>query len=95
MLIATIFYGDQRTVDQIIEEENMSLRPMSRNEYLSAAKILLEENPDAVNAIKEKGQHGKIMFLVGQMVRRGDEGTVEARTAESILRELLEIPRDE
>ncbi|KAF2808086.1 Asp-tRNAAsn/Glu-tRNAGln amidotransferase B subunit [Mytilinidion resinicola] len=95
LLIATIFHGDQRTVNQIIEEENMTLRPMSREDYLATAKALLSENPDVVQAIKEKGQHGKIMFLVGQMVRRSEEGTVEAKTAESILKELLEIPRDE
>ncbi|OCK84492.1 hypothetical protein K432DRAFT_378510 [Lepidopterella palustris CBS 459.81] len=94
ILLSTIFHGDNRSVEQIIADENMTLRPMSRDEYLAFAKELLEENPDMVNAIQQKRQHGKIMYLVGQMVRRGDEGRVEAGTAELVLRELLEIPSE-
>ena len=71
----------------------MTLRPMSREEYLSFAQELLDENLDMANAIKEKRQHGKVMWFVGQMVRRGGEGRVEAEKAEQILRELLGVTR--
>ena len=93
LLLSTVFHGDRRLVKQIIEDENMTLRPMSREEYLSFAQELLDENLDMANAIKEKRQHGKVMWFVGQMVRRGGEGRVEAEKAEQILRELLGVTR--
>lgn len=91
-LLSTIFYGDQRPVKQVIEEENLLLRPMAKEEYLSLVQEVLDENPDTITAIKEKGQTGKLMFLVGQTMRKGEEGRVEAKKAEEILRELLSIP---
>lgn len=91
-LLARVFYGDQRPVEKIIEEENLLLRPMTRDEYLSLVQGVLNDNPDTITVIKEKGQTGKLMFLVGQIVRRGEDGRVEAKKAEEMLRELLEIP---
>ncbi|KAF4536181.1 Glutamyl-tRNA b subunit protein [Lasiodiplodia theobromae] len=91
-LLSKVFYGDERPVERIIEKENLLLVPMTRDEYLSLVQGVLDDNPETITAIKEKGQTGKLMFLVGQTVRRGDEGRVEAKKAEEILRELLEIP---
>ncbi|GME39602.1 Glutamyl-tRNA b subunit protein [Neofusicoccum parvum] len=91
-LLSKVFYGDERSIEQIIETENLLLRPMTREEYVSLVQDVLDDNPDTITAIKEKGQTGKLMFLVGQTVRRGEEGRVEAKKAEEILRELLEIP---
>lgn len=92
-LLAAIFGGDGRTVEQIIAEDNLTLRPISQQEYVTMAQSLLDENPDMVKVIKEKQQLGKIRWFVGQMIRQGDEGTVEAEAAESVLRDLLQIPR--
>lgn len=91
-LLSKVFYGDERPVERIIEEENLLLVPMTRDEYLSLVQGVLDDNPETITAIKEKGQTGKLMFLVGQTVRRGDDGRVEAKKVEEILRELLEIP---
>ncbi|EKG22428.1 Aspartyl/glutamyl-tRNA amidotransferase subunit B-related protein [Macrophomina phaseolina MS6] len=91
-LLSKIFYGDQRPVERIIAEENLLLRPMTRDEYLALVQEVLTDNPDTITAIKEKGQTGKLMFLVGQTVRRGGDGRVEAKKVEETLRELLEIP---
>ena len=91
-LLAQKFGGDARSVEQIIGEEGLLLRPLSRQEYLDLAQTVLESKPDVVKDIVEKQRHQKVKFFVGQMMARGAEGTVEPGTAEIILRELLELP---
>lgn len=80
------FEGDIRSVDQIIEEENLELKPLSEAEYVALAQSLLEEKPDMVKDIVEKGQDKKIKWFVGQMMARSREGSVEPDVAERVLR---------
>lgn len=89
-LLGSIFEGDQRSVVEIVESENLFLRPMSEAEYEAMATELLDDNPDMVAAIKEKGQKGKVMWFVGQMMRKGEEGTVEAEKAKEVIERLLD-----
>ena len=88
-VLAMIFDGDQRPIPQLLEEENLLLRPLSRDEYIALAKLLIEDNPQMVAQIREKNQLGKIGWFVGQMVRQGEKGRVEAQRAEEIIRELI------
>lgn len=92
-LLSTIFNMSSqptqpRSVEQIINEENLLLRPMSKDEYVALAKEVLEGNEKIVDEVR-KGKTGKLKFFVGQMVRHGDEGRVEALEAERVLRETL------
>lgn len=80
---------DRISVDARIDEGNLRLRPISREEYIELAQSIMDENPDMVNAVRDKGQKGKTMWFVGQMVRRAEEGTVEAEKAKEIIEELL------
>ncbi|KAI9829574.1 MAG: hypothetical protein M1819_006079 [Sarea resinae] len=91
LLLSKVFDGDVRSIADIVEEENLLLRPMSREEYEALARELLEANVSIVRQIREKGQVGKIKWFVGQMMRQGEEGRVEAEKAERTLRELLEM----
>lgn len=92
LLLARKFEGDRTPVDQIIAEEDLMLRPLSLSEYTDLAQNLVEENPDMVADIVEKGRHQKVKWFVGQMMARGAEGTVEPGTAEAVLRDLLKLP---
>jgi aspartyl-tRNA(Asn)/glutamyl-tRNA(Gln) amidotransferase subunit B len=92
MLLVMKFEGDNRPVEQIITDEDVLLRPLSRQEYLELAQKMLEEKADMVKDIVEKQQHKKIKWFVGQMMARSAEGTVEPGTAEAVLRELLHLP---
>ncbi|THX02860.1 hypothetical protein D6D13_08065 [Aureobasidium pullulans] len=80
---------DRISVDARIDEGNLRLRPISREEYIELAQSIMAENPDMVSAVRDKGQKGKTMWFVGQMVRRAEEGTVEAEKAKEIIEELL------
>lgn len=88
-LLALKFDGDDRPVDRLIVDLNLTLRPLSPAEYRDCARRLLGEKPDMVRDIVERGQEKKIMWFVGQMMARSPEGTVEADVAEGAIRELL------
>lgn len=81
--------GERPPVEQLIDDENLRLRPLSEYEYEVLAKEIMDENPEMVVAVKDKGQKGKAMWFVGQMVRRGEEGTVEPEKAKQIVEKLL------
>jgi aspartyl-tRNA(Asn)/glutamyl-tRNA(Gln) amidotransferase subunit B len=88
-VLAAVFDGDRRPVPQLLEEDNLLLRPLSREEYLALAESAIAQNPQMVEQIRSKNQLGKLGWFVGQMMRTGEKGRVEAPRAEEILRELI------
>ncbi|KAL2829710.1 Glutamyl-tRNA amidotransferase subunit B, mitochondrial [Aspergillus cavernicola] len=88
-VLAMLFDGDRRPVMQLLEEENLILRPLSREEYIALAEAAIEQNPQMVEQIRSKKQLGKLGWFVGQMMRMGVKGRVEALKADEILRELI------
>ncbi len=88
-VLKMVFEGDARNVRDIINEEGLAFHPLSDDEYALLAQEVMNRNQDVVQQIREKGQMGKLMFLVGQMMRTGEEGRVEAKRAETFLRQLV------
>jgi aspartyl-tRNA(Asn)/glutamyl-tRNA(Gln) amidotransferase subunit B len=88
-MLKMVFEGDERSVEAIIKAEGLAFRPLTEAEYEVLAKEVMDSNPDMVQQIREKGQTGKVMFLVGQMMRQRDDGRIEAQKAEKKLRELV------
>ena len=88
-VLSMIFHGDQRPIPQLLQEENLLLRPLSRDEYLALARQAISMNPQMVGQIRDKNQMGKLGWFVGQMMRTGEKGRVEALKAEETLRELI------
>ena len=89
-LLAMLFEGDQRGVSTIIEQEDLGLQRLSREEYVQMAQALLDKDPKKVEQIRTGRQLGKLNFFVGQMMRQGS-GKVEAQKAEAVLKELLDL----
>ncbi|KAK0277782.1 hypothetical protein LTR35_009618 [Friedmanniomyces endolithicus] len=77
------------SVEQLIETGNLWLRPLSEGVYRDLARRIMEESPEMVKAVREKGQKGKVMWFVGQMVRQGEEGTVEPEKAKAVIESLM------
>ncbi|KAK0835955.1 hypothetical protein LTR91_012996 [Friedmanniomyces endolithicus] len=77
------------SVEQLIDTGNLRLRPLSEEEYENLACRIMDESPDMVKAVREKGQKGKVMWFVGQMVRQGEEGTVEPEKAKATIERLM------
>lgn len=89
-LLSTVFDGeDGRSVQQIVEEDNLAFQPLPQEEYARLAQEVVSKNPQMVAQIRDKGQHGKIGFFVGQVKRLGGQGRVEAQKAESAIREAI------
>lgn len=89
-LLIMAFDGEPRDIDTVIEDEKMWLEVLSREVYLTLAQDLVRGNAKMVQQITVKGQHGKINWLLGQMMRKG-EGKLEASKAEAVLREVLGV----
>ncbi|KAJ5736309.1 uncharacterized protein N7483_001434 [Penicillium malachiteum] len=89
-VLAGIFEGDRRAVSQILEEENLLLRPLSRDEYILLATSAISMNPMMAQSIRnnKKSLH-KLGWFVGHVMRMGEKGRVEAPKAEEVLRELI------
>ena len=87
-ILALVFNGDERDVNTIIEQDDLSLQRLSRDEYVTMAQALLDKDPQKVEQIKKGKQLGKLKFFVGLMMRQGS-GKVEAQKAEAVLVELL------
>ncbi|KAE8352577.1 Glutamyl-tRNA amidotransferase subunit B, mitochondrial [Aspergillus coremiiformis] len=88
-VLAMVFDGDSRAIPQLLEEESLLLRPLSREEYTALAEAAISQNPQMVEQIRTKNQFGKLGWFVGQMMRMGEKGRVEAPKADAILRELI------
>ncbi|KAJ5095394.1 hypothetical protein NUU61_004750 [Penicillium alfredii] len=89
LVLASVFDGDRRPIPQLLEEDGLLLRPLSREEYVALAEAAIALNPQMVEQIRQKNQRGKLGWFVGQMMRTGEKGRVEAPKAEEILRELI------
>jgi len=92
-LLELVFNGDPRDIDTIVQEQNMILKQISEDTYFNLAQRLVAENPKMVQAIKQKGQTGKVMWFVGQMIRELGQGT-QAEQAKRVLHQILDIPDD-
>ncbi len=88
-ILTMCFEGDTRTAQTIIAVEGLEMKTMSRTEYVALARQLLDEKPEMVRDIMEKGQQKKVMWFVGQMIGRSREGSVDPKVAEEVVMELL------
>lgn len=82
--------GNSKDVKDMIEEGGLWFRPMTEEEYDELAKSVLDMK--IVEQIL-KGQKGKAMFLVGQMMRNGEEGRVDPQEAKRVIERIVEEHR--
>ncbi|TGO81371.1 hypothetical protein BPOR_1183g00020 [Botrytis porri] len=93
VLFETGQVGEEKSVEEIIEGENLWLRKMERSEYEELAKRICEEEKKTVKEILQ-GKEGKINFLLGKMMRGDKEGRVQPVVAREVLRGVVEGFRD-
>ena len=87
-LLAMMFAGDLREVDTIIQEENLGFQSLTQEAYMLMAQKVIDENAEIVQHIQQKGKHGKMQWLIGQMMRQG-KGRIDANRAGAVLKEIL------
>ncbi|QSZ32004.1 hypothetical protein DSL72_001573 [Monilinia vaccinii-corymbosi] len=86
--------GQEKSVEEIIEEEKLWLRKLDVSEYEELARKVCEEDMKTVEDILG-GKQGKINFLLGKMVRGDAEGRVQPLVAREILGRIVEGFREE
>jgi aspartyl-tRNA(Asn)/glutamyl-tRNA(Gln) amidotransferase subunit B len=93
-LLLMKFEGAALPIEEIIEAEGFVLKPLSEDEYIALAQMLLDEKPNMVKDIVEKKQEKKVKWFVGQMMARSGEGSVEPDVAEKVLRIQLGLDKE-
>ncbi|RMZ78886.1 hypothetical protein DV738_g3561, partial [Chaetothyriales sp. CBS 135597] len=91
-VLKMVFDGDTRKIQDLVHEEGLIFVAMSNKEYEKLAAWVIEAYPDHVHDIREGGKHGKIKFLLGQMMRQAEKGKIQATRAEEVLRAQLMSP---
>lgn len=100
-LVSLIFHkpssANVASIKRIITKNKLWFAPLSQDELRALAKDVIREQEKVwENVVKgKKGSEGKIMFLVGKMMRSqaGEEGRVDAKDAGDVLRGLVEEER--
>ena len=92
-ILRTVFEGDQRPVHTIVEEEGLLFVALPHQDYDDLASRVIEEHPDLVKDIQENGKLGKIKFLLGQMMKKGEKGRMQPAQAENVLKQHLQLER--
>lgn len=89
LILKLVYNGDQRQISQIIQQEDLSYSDMPDEDYQTIAREIIEQFPQHVKDIVEKGKIGKLQFLMGQMMRHPRRGEMRAPTADRTLRRLI------
>lgn len=83
------------SVTTLIEQHNLRLNELQDTEYVDLVKSLISDNADMAKKAMEEASNvggrskGKIMWFVGQMVRKGGAGRVQPTRAEDFVRQEL------
>lgn len=95
-LLWVVFRGDvpsqYSNVADAIERENMWFNELSPQEYAELADSAVEGQENILRYFVEYKQYpqGKLMFLVGRMLRLGAEERIDPFNAEKVMRKALE-----
>jgi aspartyl-tRNA(Asn)/glutamyl-tRNA(Gln) amidotransferase subunit B len=91
-VLQLIFEGDTRDVDAIVDREGLAFEPLPLEVYEDLATQVIAKYPDIVTDIG-KGKHGKLNFLLGEVMKSGPRGRMQASTITEVLsRRLLVNP---
>ena len=86
-VLARLFEGDQRNVEDIIAQDELSVRHVDAEGLNVAAKELVEKHPDMALKVLQ-GQKGKFQWFVGQLIKQ-NQGRLDAKKAAAALEPLL------
>jgi len=90
-LLFAVHRGEIRDVTDAIDQNGLWFRGMSDAEYSELAQAVLESDASLLESFQRAKAYpeGKLMFLVGKMMRLGPEGRVDAREAAGVMRALI------
>ncbi|XXH02064.1 hypothetical protein Hte_008429 [Hypoxylon texense] len=80
------------TIEAVLDEENLWFNELSEDEYVELAYAAAEGQDEVVKQFVDYKHYpqGKLMFLVGQMIRLGAEERIDPKAAEMVMKRVLE-----
>lgn len=87
-LLRIVFEGEEASIDEIVTREQLWFDSVSDEELQSLISRIINEHKETVASI-QKGNHRKIGFLVGQVMKTGDRSRIDAQKAEAVLRSTI------
>ncbi|KAI1398173.1 aspartyl/glutamyl-tRNA amidotransferase subunit B [Hypoxylon fuscum] len=80
------------TIEAVLDEENLWFDELSEDEYVELACTAAEGQDEIVKQFVDYKQYpqGKLMFLVGRMIRLGAEERIDPKEAERVMKHVLE-----
>ncbi|TGJ83793.1 hypothetical protein E0Z10_g4945 [Xylaria hypoxylon] len=84
--------GEYRTVSDAIDGEGLWFKELSADEYAALADTAVRGQEDVLRQFvgAKAFPQGKLMFLVGRMIRLGQEERIDPKSAEGVMRERIE-----
>ncbi|KAI1407954.1 aspartyl/glutamyl-tRNA amidotransferase subunit B [Hypoxylon sp. FL1857] len=79
-------------IDAVLDEENLWFEELDEDEYVELACTAAEGQDEVVRQFVDYKNYpqGKLMFLVGRMIRLGAEERIDPKEAERVMRRVLE-----
>ncbi|KAI1207921.1 aspartyl/glutamyl-tRNA amidotransferase subunit B [Annulohypoxylon truncatum] len=83
---------DYLTIDAVINQEDLWFKELNEDEYIELARTAVEGQEDVVKQFVDYKHYpqGKLMFLVGRMIRLGAEERIDPKEAEKVMKRVLE-----
>ncbi|KAI1441379.1 aspartyl/glutamyl-tRNA amidotransferase subunit B [Annulohypoxylon stygium] len=83
---------DYPTIDAVINEEDLWFNELNEEEYIELARTAVEGQDNIVKQFVDYKQYpqGKLMFLVGRMIKLGAEERIDPKEAERFMKQVLE-----
>ncbi|KAI2631518.1 aspartyl/glutamyl-tRNA amidotransferase subunit B [Hypomontagnella submonticulosa] len=80
------------TIDAVLDEENLWFNELDEDEYVELAYAAAEGQDDVLKQFVDYKQYpqGKLMFLVGRMIRLGADERIDPKEAERVMKRVLE-----
>ncbi|KAI1478728.1 GatB/GatE catalytic domain-containing protein [Daldinia eschscholtzii] len=80
------------TIETVLDEENLWFDELNEDEYIKLALEAAEGQEEVVKQFINYKQfpQGKLMFLVGRMIRLGAEERIDPKEAERVMKRVLE-----
>jgi aspartyl-tRNA(Asn)/glutamyl-tRNA(Gln) amidotransferase subunit B len=94
-LLSQAFNGDLSSPAESAEAQGLLISNVSDDKYNTVLDNIIQNHPDVVEAVQNKGQKGKVMWLVGQAIRemksQGNSGGVQPEKIKELLLRKLNI----
>ena len=84
--------GVKKSIKDMIDEDGLWFIPLSDEKYEELARRVIDEHPEIVQEVLvgDKKGKGRLNFLLGQMMRKDEEGRIDPQTATKTIERIIE-----